>query len=122
MSVLVAIMANPAQEQKPYILMGSDSKKVNALPIFNKDHEIIDYEIISTDEDAAYIFEMNDKLIGVAGYYDYELTERLIKFLQENDREIDDLAELAFSYLKDKIHNDKLPETCNQNIKIKYLR
>ncbi|KUO69869.1 MAG: hypothetical protein APF81_14725 [Desulfosporosinus sp. BRH_c37] len=108
MSVLVAIMANPTQEQKPYFLMGSDSKKVNAVPIFNKDNEVIDYEIVSTDEDAEYIFEINDKLIGMAGYYDFELTKCFIKFLQENDREIDDLAELAFIYLKDKIHNEKL--------------
>lgn len=108
MSVLVAIMASPTQEQKPYFLMGSDSKKVNAMPVFNKDNKIIDYEIVSTDEDAEYIFEINDKLVGMVGYYDFEITESFIKFLQENDREIDDLAELAFSYLKDKIHNDKL--------------
>jgi len=108
MSVLVAIIANPSQVHKPYFLMGSDSKKVNAVPIFNKDNEILDYEIVSTDEDAEKIFEINDKLIGMAGHYDFELTECFIKFLQENDGEIDDLAELAFIYLKDKIHNDKL--------------
>lgn len=108
MSVLVAILANPTHVQKPYFLMGSDSKKVNAVPIFNNDNEIIDYEIVSIDEDVEKIFEINDKLIGMAGHYDLKLTECFIKFLQEHDREIDDLAELAFIYLKDKIHNDNL--------------
>jgi len=92
-TVLLAIAVKPHPETGliPYILMGSDSLKINT------NNELSNQ---SRDEDAKKIFRVNDKLISMSGRIDTNFYDGIIEFIRQNDCEITDLSNLVLTHIK----------------------
>lgn len=107
MTVLFAIAARPLDNLKPYFLMGTDSLRIDGRPIFSEDGRMVDFQIISKDEDSQKIFKVRDKLVGMTGRFNIDITDGLIRYLNEKDRDNEELSRLALSYIEEVIENDQ---------------
>jgi len=106
MTVLLTVAVRPKDGLKPYLLMGSDSLQIKGHSIFSDDGEVMDVEVVSRDENYQKIFKVNDKLIGITGRYNEELTSLLVTYLKDNDTQIKELTQLALNYVREYITND----------------
>lgn len=95
MSALITLAVNPKNGDKPYILIGSDSKKVDAYMTEEG------WDVLSIDENSQKTYEINKNLIGIAGAMDEEFGELLLKFISDNNLKINDLSEKVTAYIED---------------------
>lgn len=94
MTVMIGIAVVPKDGLKPYLLMGSDSKKVEG---FLESDGSISYDV---REDAEKIFKIGTKLVGVAGRTPPNFISDLVKFLRDNNCCLSKLCKLAIDYTK----------------------
>jgi hypothetical protein len=108
MSVLVTIAVRPSNGLKPYVLIGSDSKRVNSTVDYTDDLEPI-YNICSIEEDSKKIFKISNMLIGMAGHFNVLLTDKLLMFLEEQEEkntEINDLFMKTYNFIQNEVYSD----------------
>lgn len=91
MTILIAVAVKPGDGLQPYLLMGSDSLKLEA------DSEL---NIKSRNDNAQKIFKINKKLISVAGRTDSIFIELLLEFIEKNDGEITSLTKKVSRFIK----------------------
>jgi hypothetical protein len=100
-SVVVGMACKPFDGLSPYFLIGSDSKRINGMPILSDDSEALNCDTAETIEDARKIFCVNNNLVGMAGYFNSGFIEVFINYLKQNDKgNIKELLKLALSFQK----------------------
>ena len=106
MTVMLTVAVKPKDGLKPYILMGSDTLQIQGHPTFSEDGDVVSIEEVSRNENYQKKYHINNKLIGMTGRFNEDLTNLLINFLKENDTTIDKLSQIAHDFVKDYITND----------------
>lgn len=103
MTVLLAVVVKPNPETgiSPYILMGSDSLRIDADDDLSNQRRY---------EDARKVFRVNDKLISMSGRVNSNFHDGFIEFIRENDCEITDLADLTLAHIKQHMSENELYE------------
>ncbi|PFO03751.1 hypothetical protein COJ85_14005 [Bacillus sp. AFS076308] len=98
MTVLIGVAVKPRNGDKPYLIMGSDSKRVKYNMLENGTSTIIGVE-----EDYEKIFPVNNKLIAMTGMFPDDLTLKFLDFIKENDTQIEELTKIGFEFIKKRI-------------------
>lgn len=96
MTVLLAIGVIPMDDTNPFLIMGSDTKKVTATS---------EMTVLNTENKFEKVHEINDKLIGVSGAFDDKFLDDLLIFIKNNDLSVKYLTEECFLYVKNHIVN-----------------
>ncbi|MGE7951922.1 hypothetical protein [Lysinibacillus xylanilyticus] len=95
MTVIVAMVVNPKNGEKPYVLFGSDSLRV--------EYDLIDSEPVETgrDENQQKIFIVQNNLISFMGLFDTDISD-LLKYLENNttvETKIEDIVDIAKEFI-----------------------
>ena len=116
MTVLLTVAVNPSNNDKPYILMGSDSLQIKGHGIYSDEGELIDIDEYYRDDRYEKKFEINRKLIGLTGRYNEDFNELILNSIKENDVNAVEMSKLLHDYTKKLVESDKDIE--NQRITI----
>ncbi|MEK4011125.1 hypothetical protein [Peribacillus sp. FSL M8-0224] len=105
MTVLLGVIVKPNPETgiNPYLLMGSDSLRINVNVNDNLSNQI-------RIENERKVFRINDKLVSMSGRVDSKFHDGFIEFIRENDCEITHLAELTLNHIKQHMSENEVNE------------
>lgn len=103
MTVLMVAGVVPTNGSKPYVIMGSDTKKVNI--DLSKD------ELTHVDDFNEKIHEVNGKLIGISGAFPSLFISELLTYINENDVNLEIMTRICGEFVKSYIFNSPYPET-----------
>ncbi|MEF2097308.1 hypothetical protein V3595_22065 [Bacillus sp. CFBP9009] len=97
MTVLLSVLVKPNPETgiTPYLLMGSDSLRIN-VDVDANDNLFNEIRI----ENERKVFRVNDKLVSMSGRVDPKFYDGFIEFIRKNDCEITQLADLTLNHIK----------------------
>ena len=102
MSVLMVAAVTPSNGSKPYVIMGSDTKKI-ALDL-HKD------ETVETNDFDGKVREVNGKLIGVVGRIPNEFLNEYLQIMSNDDKNLESLTRDIFELAKEVISNSDYEE------------
>ena len=107
MTIVLAILVEPKNNQKPFVIFGSDSLQVKCQIEGSTKKEI------GKDENQQKIFEIHNFLIAFTGNVQSGFISEIIKFLAENsskENDISTLLEIAKGYVMSRIKESSTEE------------
>lgn len=113
MTAIVAIAVNPAEGENPYFLIASDS-----LRVLRQEDDQGHLRTVFVGNDFKKIFEVNKRVIGIAGKMDDGFIEILIDQLKERDLNFEDFCSFAFGIVKNYVKNQSSFDFTRCNIVI----
>lgn len=99
MSVLMVAAVNPSNGSKPYVIMGSDTRKISLNINTNETAVTNDYD--------KKVLEVNGRLIGVVGQMPDEFLDEYLKVVSLADQNIESLTLDIFELAKEIVSNAK---------------
>lgn len=117
MTAMIAIAANPAEGQKPYFLIASDSMKVS-----KQLDEQGQLSTVLVENDCQKIFKINENIvIGIAGKMDDWFIDELIDRLEKSELNFNDFCQFTLDKTENYIKNQTTFEFARCNIVIGHV-
>lgn len=113
MTAIIAIAVNPAEQEKPYFLIASDSKRV-----LKQEDENGTLQTVQIDEDFNKIHVIKNRVLGIAGKIEDHFIEELITTLRDSDLNFEEFSKLAYDVVDDYIKSRSPFEFARCNIVI----